>query len=74
MCAYEKCLNLYCTCVFQIAAEIAAPLAKTDEIVLIGGDDKITGEVTKLLSQLPPSVQAITGVDLNKVNIGSFIS
>ncbi|XP_015928936.1 flotillin-2 [Parasteatoda tepidariorum] len=51
----------------KIAAEIAAPLAKTDEIVLLGGDDKITGEVTKLLSQLPPSVQAITGVDLTKV-------
>ena len=48
----------------QIAAEVAAPLAKTDEIVLIGGADRTTTEVNKLLAQLPPAVQALTGVDL----------
>merc|ERR1719415_192025 len=48
----------------QIAAEVAAPLAKTDEIVLLGGADKTTTEVNKLLGQLPPAVQALTGVDL----------
>merc|ERR1712024_267640 len=31
-----------------IAAEVAAPLAKTDEIVLIGGADRTTSEVSKL--------------------------
>merc|ERR1719515_180827 len=36
----------------QIAAEVAAPLAKTDEIVLLGGADKTTSEVNKLLGQL----------------------
>ncbi|KAF8767139.1 Flotillin-2 like protein [Argiope bruennichi] len=51
----------------KIAAEIAAPLAKTDEIVLLGGDDRVTGEVARLASQLPPAVQALTGVDLTKV-------
>ncbi|XP_035213331.1 flotillin-2-like [Stegodyphus dumicola] len=51
----------------KIAAEVAAPLAKTDEIVLIGGEDKVTSEVSKLVSQLPPTVQALTGVDLSKV-------
>ncbi|CAL1278176.1 unnamed protein product [Larinioides sclopetarius] len=51
----------------KIAAEIAAPLAKTDEIVLLGGDDRVTSEVTRLASQLPPAVQALTGVDLTKV-------
>ena len=52
---------------FQIAAEVAAPLAKTDEIVLLGGADRTTTEVNKLLGQLPPAVQALTGVDLSGV-------
>ena len=50
----------------QLAAEVAAPLAKTDEIVLLG-DDRTTSEVSKLISQLPPAVQALTGTDLTKV-------
>merc|ERR1719394_564845 len=49
----------------QIAAEVAAPLAKTDEIVLLGGADKTTSEINKLVSQLPPAVSALTGVDLS---------
>ena len=52
---------------FQIAAEVSAPLAKTDEIVLIGGQDKTTAEVSKLCGSLPPAVQALTGVDINAV-------
>ena len=48
----------------QIAAEVAAPLAKTDEIVLLGGADKTTTEVNKLLGQLPPAIAALTGVDV----------
>jgi len=52
----------------QIAAEVAAPLAKTDEIVLLGGSDRTTTEVNKLLGQLPPAVQALTGVDLTGVS------
>ncbi len=50
----------------KIAAEIAAPLAKTDEIVLLG-DDRTTTELTKLLGSLPVAVQALTGTDLSKV-------
>merc|ERR1719516_473539 len=48
----------------QIAAEVSAPLAKTDEIVLIGGSDRTTQEVNKLVGTLPPAIQALTGVDL----------
>jgi len=48
----------------QIAAEVSAPLAKIDEIVLVGGADKTSQEVNKLLATLPPSIQALTGVDL----------
>jgi len=49
-----------------VAAEVAAPLSRVDEIVLIGGGDT-TNEVTKLLAELPPSVKALTGVDVSKV-------
>merc|ERR1719309_1804281 len=48
----------------QIAAEVSAPLAKIDEIVLVGGADKTSQEVNKLLANLPPAVQALTGVAL----------
>lgn len=51
----------------KIASEIAAPLSKTKEIVVIGGDDRVTSEVSKLAGALPPSVQALTGIDLTKV-------
>merc|ERR1719219_2445631 len=49
----------------KIAAEVAAPLGKTEEILLLGGADRTTNEVNKLLGQLPPAVQALTGVDLS---------
>merc|ERR1711973_538476 len=48
----------------QIAAEVSAPLAKTDEIVLLGGGNNTTHEVNKLMGTLPPAIQALTGVDL----------
>merc|ERR1719499_859168 len=48
----------------SIAAEVAAPLAKTDEIVLIGGGNNTTNEINKLVGTLPPAVQALTGVDI----------
>lgn len=51
----------------KIAAEVAAPLSKTEDVVLIGGSDRTTTEVTRLLSQLPPAVQAITGRDLSQL-------
>merc|ERR1719222_1590784 len=47
-----------------IAAEVAAPLAKTEEIVLIGGGNNTTNEITKLIGSLPPAIQALTGVDI----------
>merc|ERR1719429_238752 len=48
----------------SIAAEVAAPLARTDEIVLIGGSNNTTNEINKLVGTLPPAVQALTGVDI----------
>merc|ERR1712115_554774 len=48
----------------SIAAEVAAPLAKTEEIVLLGGSDNTTNEINKLVGTLPPAIQALTGVDI----------
>merc|ERR1719350_1776499 len=47
-----------------IAAEVAAPLAKTEEIVLIGGNNNTTNEINKLVGTLPPAIQALAGVDI----------
>lgn len=52
----------------QIAGKVAAPLAQTNEIVILSGDgSRVTGEVNRLLAELPVSVNALTGVDLMKV-------
>ncbi|XP_038217479.1 flotillin-2 isoform X2 [Zerene cesonia] len=50
----------------KIAAEVSAPLAKTDEIVLVG-DSGATGEVARLAGGIPPAVRSLTGLDLNQV-------
>lgn len=52
----------------KIAAKVASPLAKTNEIVILSGDgSRVTGEVNRLLAELPVSVNALTGVDLSKM-------
>ena len=51
----------------SIAKSVAEPLKKVDDIVLLGGVDKTTAEVSKLIGQLPPAVKALTGVDLSGV-------
>ncbi|XP_054158257.1 flotillin-2-like [Oppia nitens] len=54
----------------KIAAEVAAPLAKTDQIVLIGNNsghqssNGLVDPLTQLVSQLPPTIQALTGINL----------
>jgi len=51
----------------KIAAEVAAPLAKVDEIVIVGGGagGGLTDETTKLLAELPQTVKAVTGYDIS---------
>merc|ERR1719336_1922365 len=58
-------LSLVLEALPQIAAEVSAPLAKTDEIVMIGGQDRTTQEVSKLCGTLPPAISALTGVDVS---------
>ena len=54
----------------EIAQAIAAPLSKVEKIVMVnaGGDgigaSKITGEVTGIISQVPPVLEAMTGIKL----------
>ncbi len=36
---------------------------------MIGGEDRLTNEITRLSGTLPPAVQALTGIDLTKVEI-----
>ncbi|KAA8579388.1 hypothetical protein FQN60_016818 [Etheostoma spectabile] len=52
----------------KIASKVAAPLAKTNEIVMLSGEgSRLTSEVNRLLAELPVSVNALTGVDLSKM-------
>lgn len=57
----------------QIAAAVASPLAKTDRIVMVSGGgegigaSKITKDVTSIISELPPIVEALSGVDVQKL-------
>jgi len=55
----------------ELAKNIAEPLSKTEKIVVVnsGGDggagaSKITGDVTNIIAQLPPVVEALSGVNL----------
>ncbi|XP_010181498.1 PREDICTED: flotillin-2 isoform X1 [Mesitornis unicolor] len=52
----------------EIAAKVAAPLSKVDEIVVLSGESSgATSELNRLLAEIPASVRAITGVDLTKI-------
>jgi len=49
----------------QVAGKISEPLAKTEKIVIInsgngpgGGASKLTGDITQIVSQLPPVLEA----------------
>ena len=54
-----------------LAGKISEPLSKTEKIVIInsgngpgGGASKLTGDVTAILSQLPPVIESLTGMKL----------
>jgi flotillin len=58
----------------EIAGRISEPLSKTEKIVIInsgngagGGASKITGDVTQIISQLPPVLESLTGVRFEKL-------
>ena len=61
----------------EIANSVASPLAKTEKIVIVdnGGSNggsptgatKVTGYVTDIISQLPETIKALTGIELAEV-------
>jgi len=56
-----------------LASAIAAPLAKTEKIVMInqGGDgmsaSKLTKDIAAIIAQLPPLVESMTGIDITTI-------
>ena len=70
----------------QLAEAVASPLSKTDKIVIIdngsegknNGATKISGYVNNILSTLPDTVEALTGIDLinlisNKIEVKDIV-
>ncbi|HTV40386.1 MAG TPA: SPFH domain-containing protein [Candidatus Sulfotelmatobacter sp.] len=58
----------------EVAGKISEPLSKTEKMVIInsgngpgGGASKLTGDVTTILSQLPPVLESLTGVKFEKL-------
>ncbi|HEY3760487.1 MAG TPA: SPFH domain-containing protein [Verrucomicrobiae bacterium] len=58
----------------DVAGKISEPLSKTEKMVIInsgagpgGGASKLTGDVTTIISQLPPILESLTGVKFDKL-------
>jgi flotillin len=58
----------------DIAGKVSEPLAKTEKIVIInsgngpgGGASKITGDITQIISQLPPVIESLTGIKFERL-------
>jgi flotillin len=56
----------------EVASAVAQPLSQTDRIVMISGGgengsmgaSKLTGDVTRIVAQLPELVESLTGIDI----------
>ncbi|MGI8603635.1 MAG: flotillin family protein [Verrucomicrobiales bacterium] len=58
----------------EVAGKISEPLSKTERMVIInsgdgpgGGASKLTGDITQIMSQLPPILESLTGVSFAKL-------
>jgi flotillin len=58
----------------QLAAAVSAPLAKTERIVMIGGNSgatagasRITKDVTQIVAELPAMLEALTGMNFEEL-------
>jgi flotillin len=58
----------------EVAGKISEPLSRTEKIVIInsgngvgGGASKLTGDVTQIIAQLPPVIESLTGIKLEKL-------
>jgi len=61
-------LSLVLEALPAIAQAVAAPLARTKDIILLPSGDSggLANDVTRLIGTLPPAVQALTGIDLTQ--------
>ena len=66
-------LQLLINALPEIARAVTEPLSKTDKITIVstGGEgvgvSKFTGDVAKIMAELPAVVQTLSGVDLHKL-------
>jgi flotillin len=58
----------------EIAGKVSEPLSKMERMVVInsgngvgGGASKVTGDITTIISQLPPVLESLTGVKFEKL-------
>lgn len=56
----------------EIAQAVSLPLAKTERVILTSdeqgaGASRITKDITQIISQLPPMVKSLTGVDITEL-------
>ena len=58
----------------EIAGRISEPLSKMEKMIIInsgsgpgGGASKLTGDITQIIAQLPPVLESLTGVKLEKL-------
>src|SRR5882724_4053785 len=58
----------------EVAGKISEPLSKTEKMVIInsgngpgGGASKLTGDVTTIISQLPPVIESLTGIKFERL-------
>jgi len=63
----------------ELAKAVAEPLSKVDKIVMIGGEQgtgasQITGQVTRVLAQMPEVLKALTGADVSEYLKNKFSS
>lgn len=57
----------------ELAGKISEPLGRMEKMVVInsgetgGGASKVTGDVTQIIAQLPPVLEALTGIKFEKL-------
>src|SRR5207248_7183162 len=58
----------------DVAGRVSEPLSKTEKMVIInsgngvgGGASKLTGDVAQIVAQLPPVIESLTGIKLEKL-------
>jgi flotillin len=58
----------------EVAGKVSEPLSKMEKMVIInsgggpgGGASKLTGDVTQIISQLPPIIESLTGIKFEKL-------